>query len=163
MHLISHLTCLLDSLNLLWLLGGTHLHHCLDELERCSFLLLIGMYAEKVHYLYHCVVAVGRQEMNLALALEGILNDSSKSLHRQCVGHSHLCGEVADRVNRAIPYDIYHINVVAHKSLAVVVDVNNTHKAFAVLTEIIDERRILSVGIICIGRIIHRRLIVAEE
>ena len=100
--------------------------------------------------------------MYLTLALEGIHHDTRKSLHRQSVLHSHLCSQVANGVNRTVPHNVNHVNVVAHKRLAVVVDVDHAYESFAVLTEIIYERRILSVRIIGICWIVHRRLVVAE-
>ena len=63
MHHIAHLAGTLNSLNLLWLLGGAHFYYSLNQLQRGLLLLLVGMNAQQVHNLYLGIETVWGQEV----------------------------------------------------------------------------------------------------
>ena len=163
MHLIAHGTGLLNLRNLQIRLHLPHVYDSHDQLHRSRFLLLSGMNAQQVEQLDLRVVAVGRQEMNLPLLPERLVADYLQLLHRSRQLHAHLVGHIPDGVHRTEPHDILYIDVVAHQRLRTVVDVNHTHQSVALLSEIVQERRVLPEGIVRIARIVTGSLIVAEE
>ena len=65
MHRIPHVASVFDIGYLLSTLGGTHLHHGFDQVERGGFLLLGWVDAKQVHNLNLCVEAIRREEMNV--------------------------------------------------------------------------------------------------
>lgn len=70
------------------------------------------------------------------------------------MGHTHLGGHVAHTVNRTVPHDVLNINVVTHKRLAVVVDVDDTHETVTLLSEKIKEGGVLPERVISVRRIV---------
>ena len=163
MHLIAHGTGLLNLRNLQIRLHLPHVYDGHDQLHRGRFLLLCGMDAQQVEQLDLRVMAVGRQEMNLPLLPERLVADHLELLHRSRQLNAHLVGHIPDGVHRTEPHDILNIDVVAHQRLRAVVDVNHTHQSVALLSEIVQERRVLPEGIVGIARIVTGSLIVSEE
>ena len=163
---VHHVAYLCGSLQLLYFLRflcRTHLYHSLYEFHARSFLLLYRMDAEQIENLYLYVVAVRRQEVNLAFLLQGLVAGTLQRAHRCSVLHAHLCREVMHAVHAAIPYDVFDVDVVAEDCLTVVVDVDHSDESVSVLSEIIQERRVLSERIIAIARIVAWRLVVSEK
>ena len=66
-------------------------------------------------------------------------------------------------VYAAIPHNIFNVDIVAHQRLDIVVDIDNTYQTIAVLSEIVEKRRVLTKRIITVIRKIARRLVVSEE
>ena len=156
-HGVSHLASPLYGLDFLRLLCGAHLHYRLDEAERGCFALPGGVYARQVHELYHGVVAVGRQKVYASL------HRASQLLHGSRARHAHLGGQVGDRRRVAHPDDVFHVDVVAVEGLGVIVHVDDAHQPVAVLAEVVGERRVLAERRVAVGRVVGRRLVVAEK
>ena len=114
------------------------------------------MDAEEVEYLELDVVAIRRQEVNLALLRHGIVADGLQALHRSGVVDAHLLCEVVNALHAAIPYDVLNVNIVTYQGLYVVVNVDDTHKSVTLLSEIIKEGRVLTEWVITIVREITR-------
>ena len=161
-HLVSDDRCALQLLYLLLRLGGTHLHHGVDEVEAGCLLLLVGMDSQQVHDLDLDVVAVGRQEVDAAMLAQGVGHDGAQGLHRSRVGHAYLRGHVGHGVDGSKPYDVLDVDVVADKGLLIVVDIDHTDQSVALLSEIVQERRILSERRIAVVRAIEGAVVVAE-
>ena len=125
--------------------------------------LLVGMDAQQVHNLNLGVVTIGRQEVDAAALGLGLVTDGLQLLHRRRVGHAHLGGHVGHTVDRAIPHDVLDIDIIPDQGLHVVVDVDDAYQAIALLTEVVEERRVLTERIISVVGIIAWRLIVAKE
>ena len=106
------------------------------------------MNAEKVHYLYLGIVAVGRKEVNLALCCNGIAAYRTEVGHRGAIGNAHLSGKVGHAVNGAVPHNILDIDIVANEIFLIVVNIYHTHKSVAPLPEIVQERRVLTERVI---------------
>ena len=132
------------------LLCRAHLHHSLDESHAGCRLLLVRMNTEQVVNLNLYVMAVRRQEMNRAFLSHGFVADVFQCAHRGRICHAHLCCEVADAVYAAIPHYVFNIDVVADERLFVVVYVYHSDQSVAVLTEIIEERRVLSERVVTV-------------
>ena len=120
------------------------------------------MNAEQIHYSDHGVVAVGWKEMDGTMVAQCILTNSAQCGHglRLC---PHALSHVGNALYAAVPYDVFYIYVVSDECVYIVVDVNHTHESIAVLSEIIEERGVLSEGEIGVGGIVGRRLIVAKQ
>ena len=161
-HLVSDDRCALQLLYLLLRLGGTHLHHGVDEVEAGCLLLLVGMDSQQVHDLDLDVVAVGRQEVDAAMLAQGVGHDGAQGLHRSRVDHAYLRGHVGHGVDGSKPYDVLDVDVVADKGLLIVVDIDHTDQSVALLSEIVQERRILSERRIAVVRAIEGAVVVAE-
>ena len=97
------------------------------------------MDAQQIHGLYLRVETIWRQEMH-GFAIYDFL----QILHRGGLGDAHLCSEIADAGRVAHPYDILHVDIIAEEPFLVVVDINHTYESIAVLTEVVQERRILT-------------------
>ena len=136
-HLIAYHRGALQFFYLLLFLGRTHLHHSLDQLHGCRFLLLVGMYAYQVKQLQLDVISVGRQEVDGALLAQCSVADGLEFFHRSPVLHAHLCSHVGHSVYRAIPHDVLYVYVVAYQRFLVFVQVYHAHQAVALLTEIV--------------------------
>ena len=83
-------------------------------------------------------------------------------LHRSRVGHAYLRGHVGHGVDGSKPYDVLDVDVVADKGLLIVVDIDHTDQSVALLSEIVQERRILSERRIAVVRAIEGAVVVAE-
>ena len=138
-HLVADDCRTLKLLNLLLLLCRTHLYNGTDKVHTCCLLLLHGMDAEQIEYLYFGIVAVGWQEMDAAFQAHRLVADALERLHRRCVSHAYLLCHVLHAVYTAVPYDVFNVNVVANECLCAVVNVNDANKSFSVLTEVIKE------------------------
>ena len=88
--------------------------------------------------------------MNLTMQAHSIVADSFKAFHRSRIAHSDLFCHIVNTVHRTIPHDIVNVDIVADEGLDVVVNINHTYETVALLTEIIEERRILTERIICV-------------
>ena len=62
-----------------------------------------------------------------------------------------------------IPDDVFDVDVIADEAFAVVVDVDDAYQSVALLTEVIEERRVLTERIIGIIWIVIGRLVIAEQ
>ena len=65
MHGIAHVAGSFDIINLLSTFCGAHFYYSLDKGQRGCLFLLGGMDAKEIHDLDLCVVAIGRQEMDV--------------------------------------------------------------------------------------------------
>ena len=101
--------------------------------------------------------------MNLASQPGSLVAYRLQLLHRRTFAYSHLCGKVDHTVNRAIPHDVLDVDVVADEHFAIIVYVDYAHKTVALLTEIIEERRVLTERIVGICRIVAWRFVIAEK
>ena len=138
-HLVAHVAGTLNSLNLLWLLGGTHFYYSLNQLERSFLLLLIGVYTQQIHNLNLVVVTIRRQEMNLAIGTLCIGNNILDFLPRSGIANANLRGKVGDCWNRAVPYYILYIHIIAKKPFLTVVTIYDANQSYLFLTELIEE------------------------
>ena len=120
------------------------------------------MDAQQVHYLYLVVEAVGRQEEYLLTAGTGRINDVGQFAHGGVVLHAHALGHLADALHRAVPYNIVDVYLVAHQIFDVVVHVDDAYQTVSLQTEVVEERAVLT-KLVCVGRIIGWRIIVAEQ
>ena len=136
-HFVANNGSTLKLLYLLLLLGRTHLYNGIDEIHACSFLLLYWMNAKQVEYLNLNIVAIRWQEVYATLQSHGIVAYCLKALHRCRVLYTHALSHIVYAVYAAEPYNIFYVDVVAHKCLNVVVDVDNANKTVAVQTEVI--------------------------
>ena len=121
------------------------------------------MNAEQIHDLDHVVVTVGRKEMDGAVLVLGLVADHLKLFHGSGTMDAHLSSQVAHTVNTAIPHDILNVDVIANQHLSAFVNVDNAHQSISPLPEIVQERGILTEGIIPVVGIVAWRLIVTEE
>ena len=85
-----------------------------------------------------------------------------RAFHRSRVGHAYLRGHVGHGVDGAEPYDILDVDVVADKGLLIVVDIDYTDQSVALLSEIVQERRVLTERRIAVVRAIEGAVVVAE-
>ena len=134
-HLVADGGGALQGFYLLGLLHRAHGHNGLDECHRGGCLLLAGVDAQQVVQLYFDVVAVGGQEVEGAALAAGLVAEFLQVAHRSAVGYTHLG----------------------------LVDVNHAHQAVALLTEVVEKRGVLAEGVIGVGGVVARRLVVAEE
>ena len=162
-HHVADLGGALQFLNFLLRLGRAHFHHSHDELHRGCLLLLRGVQAQQVHYLNLDVVAIGRQEVDGAAFRAGIVADGLQLGHRSRLCHAHLGSHVGHALHRAVPHDVLDVDVVADEAFAVVVDVDDAHQSVALLSEVIQERRVLTERVVGVVGIVVGRLVVAEE
>ena len=162
-HQVAHLGGALQFDDLLGRLHRSHVDHRHAQVVAHGLGLLVGVDAQQVHDLYLGVVAVRGQEVDAAALGLGFVTDDLQLLHGSRVGHAHLGSHVGHAVHRAIPHDILDVDVVAHQDFLIVVDVNHTHQTVALLTEVVQERRILAEGIVSVIGIITRRLVVAKQ
>ena len=163
MHLVTNLGSMLHLFNLLSGLGGAHLHDGHDEVHGRRLLLLVGVNAQQIKDLEFDVVAVGRQEVNLALQAHGLVADGAEGRHRSRVADAHLSSKIGHAVHRAIPHDVFDVDVVAYEGFRVVVHVNHAHQPVALLSEVIEERRVLTKWIVGVVGIVVGRFVVAEQ
>jgi hypothetical protein len=119
--------------------------------------------AQKVHELDLDVVAVGREEVDSPVCCDGIATYGTEVRHRGGLSDTYFGGEVGYAGGIAHPHNILYVNVIAEEPFLVVVYINETEEAIAVLTEIIKEGRILTHGRIGVGRIVGRTFIVAGQ
>ena len=104
------------------------------------------MDAQQVHDLYLDVVAVGGQEVDGALLGSSLVAERLQRSHGLGLAHAHLLGQMCHAVHRAIPYDVFDVDVIAEKPLLVIVDVDDTHQSVPVLSEEVEETRVLAEG-----------------
>ena len=150
MHLVTNNCSTFQFLDFFRSLGRAHLYHSLDEIHRGLFLLLVRMDAEEIEYLELDVKAVRRQEMNLALLRHGIIADSLQRFHRCRVVDTNLFCQVVYAFHAAIPYDIFYIYIVTDQCLDVVVNIYYTYQTLTLLSEIVQECRVLAEWIISV-------------
>ena len=162
-HLIADGGGALQGFYLLGLLHRAHGHNGLDECHGGGCLLLAGVDAQQVVQLYFDVVAVGGKEVEGAALAAGLVAEFLQVAHRSAVGYTHLGGHVAHTVHTAVPYDVFYVDVVADEGLLILVDVDHAHQAVALLTEVVEKRGVLAEGVIGVGGVVARRLVVAEE
>ena len=94
--------------------------------------------------------------MYLALLRHGIIADRLQRFHRCRIVDTNLFCQVVYAFHAAIPYDIFNIYVVTDQCLDVVVNVDYTYQTIALLSEIIEESRVLTEWIVSIVREITR-------
>ena len=163
MHLVADFGSTLQFFNLFLCLGRAHLYYCHDQLHRCSLLLFRRVEAQQVHDLNLDVMAVRRQKMNGATFGAGLVADGLQLSHRCRVGNTHLRCHVGHALNGTIPDDVFDVDVIADEAFAVVVDVDDAYQSVALLTEVIEERRVLTERIIGIIWIVIGRLVIAKQ
>ena len=163
MHLITDGASLLNLRNLDVRFALSHLHNGLDQLHRSRLFLLVGMNAKQIHDLDHVVVTIGRKEMNLAVLLLGLVADYLQLFHGSRTVDTHLSSQIAHAVNTSIPYDVLDIDIITDKHLLILVDVDDTYQSVSPLSEIVQERGILTEGVIPVVGIVAWRLVVAEK
>ena len=150
MHLVTDDCSTLQLFDFLLGLGRAHLDYGLDQAHAGFFLLLYRVDAEQVEYLKLDVVAVRRQEVNLALLRHGIVADGLESLHWRRVMNTHLFCQVVYAVYASIPNNVNQVDVVTDQSLDVVIYINHTNQSFALLSEVIQESRVLTEWVISV-------------
>lgn len=79
------------------------------------------------------------------------------------MGYTYLCRHIGNAVHGAVPDDVFNVDVITDEPFLVVVDIDDTHQSVAFLSEIVQERGVLTERIVGISRIVARRLIVAEQ
>ena len=154
MHGIAHVAGAVDGRYLLWLLLGAHRYHGLDERQAGSLFLLGGMDAYQVHDLDLRVVAIGRQEMDGPVCCDTVAAQLTETGEGGGAGDAYLGGEVSDGGRKAHPDDVLYVDVIAQKPLLVVVDVDDARQTVAVLTEVVQERGVLTHRGIAVGGIV---------
>ena len=144
MHLVADGTGTLYLGYLAGALHGTLVDDSLDELHAGCLPLLRGMDAQHVHELNHVVVAVGRQEVDALAAGLGLPEEIGKRTHGYGLCYARLGCHVCHAVHRAEPDNVVDVDVVAHEVLAVVVNVDDAGKSFAMQPVEIQERAVLT-------------------
>ena len=162
-HHVADFGGALQFLNFLLRLGRAHFHHGHDEFHRGSLLLLRGVQAQQVHDLNLDVVPVGRQEVDGAAFRASLVADGLQLCHRSRLRHTHLGSHVGHALHRAVPNDVLDVDVVADEAFTVVVDVDDAHQSVALLSEVIQERRVLTERVVGVVGVVVGRLVVAEE
>ena len=162
-HLVTDDSSTLQFLNLFCRLGRSHLHYSLNESKRCFLFLLVGMNAEQIEYLQLDVPSVRREEVYLALLRHGVVADGLQRLHWSRVLDSHLFSHIVHTVYASVPNDVFNVYVVANECLDVIVYIYHTNQSVSVLSEVIQERRVLSKRCIPVIREIARRFVVAKN
>ena len=162
-HVVAYDAGTLQLLDFLGSLGATHLDYCHAQLVRCGLALLAGVNAQQVHDLNHVVVTVGGQEVDGAPLGLSLVDYFLECAHGCAVGYAHLSCHVGHTVDRTIPHDILDVDVVAYKDFLVVVNVDDAYQAIAHLTKVVQERRVLTEGVVCVVGVVAGRLVVAKE
>ena len=85
-------------------------------------------------------MAVWQQEMNASSLLLSHVAQHLQVCHRRSALDAHLSCHVGYAVDRAIPYDVFYVDVVAYEHVAVVVNVYDADQSVALLSEVIEER-----------------------
>ena len=96
------------------------------------------------------------------LVLAGLLHECLEICHRAGVFHSHFFGKVLHGWYETCPDDVLDVDVVAKEVFLVIVDVDDSHQPVTVLSEVIEERTVLT-ELVCVCRIVCRRIVVAEK
>ena len=136
-HLVADYCCTLKFFYLLLFFGRAHLHNGTNKFDACRFLLLNGVYAEQVEYLYLSVVAIRWKEVYAAFLSHRFVANALERFHGGCVSHADTFCHIFHAVNTAIPHDIFNVDIVADECLCAVIEVDNTDKTVSVESEII--------------------------
>ena len=88
--------------------------------------------------------------MNLALLRHGIVADGLESLHWRRVVNTHLLCEVVYAIYASIPNDIHQVDVVTNQGFDVVIYINYTNQTLSLLSEVIQESRVLTEWVISV-------------
>ena len=98
-----------------------------------------------------------------AFLSHSIVADGFQAFHGSRIVNAHLLCHIVHAVYAAIPHNIFNVDIVAHQRLDIVVDIDNTYQSIAVLSEIVEKRRVLTKRIITVIGKIARRLVISEE
>ena len=119
------------------------------------------MNTQQVHDLDLGIMTIGWQEVDILRGERGEV--SGERFHGGSLRHTHLSSQVGYRWCEAHPYNVFHVNVVTEQPLFVVVDVNHTYQSITMLSEVIQERGVLSHRCIAVGGIVARCIVVAKQ
>ena len=101
--------------------------------------------------------------MDLLTSGFGFLHQLSEFAHRCRLLHAHLRSHVSHAVHRTIPHNVFNVDVVAQEILLIGIHINHAHKSFALLSEIVEKRRVLAEWRIGIVGIVAWSIIIAKK
>ena len=121
-----------------------------------------GVQAEEVHYLDFGVEAVGRQEVYFLSGGFGRVYYVLELAHFCGARNACACGHFAHACYGAVPYYVVDVDFIAHEVLAVVVNVDYSHKAVPLPAEEVEERAVLA-ELVGIGWVVCGAVVVSEN